>query len=263
MSDASSGTVGFTLSSDGMVGTITLDRAAKLNALTPEMLGALVDACAEAGGSGARAVLLRTGGQRVFSVGADINRFAGLDPVTMWRDWVAAGHRAFAALATLPQPTIAVVDGPAYGGGFELALAADFRVLDAGATLALPETGLGTVPGWGGTERLTRLVGPHRAKEVILTRRILTPDEALKWGIATLVAQPGRLSAAVDALLAPILAGAPTAMQLAKQIITAADQGAPSAVLEALASGIAVATSDLAEGVAAFREKREAVFTGS
>jgi enoyl-CoA hydratase/carnithine racemase len=211
--------------------------------------------------STARLVIVRTAGEKVFCVGADINHFARLSAAGMWRDWIATGHRALDALANLRQPTIAVIDGLAFGGGLELALACDFRVIAAEARVALPETGLGTVPGWGGTERVTELVGRSRAKELVLTRRQLTGAEALDWGLATAVAPKAELEEALAKLSSDLLGGAPLAVQLGKQLIDAAADGAPSRVLEALAGGLAAATDDLAEGVAAFREKRTANFT--
>ena len=143
--------------------------ARKLNALTLEMLDELFDCLRTVHDSDARVMVLRGAGDKAFCVGADINRFAPLTAVQMWRDWTATGHRVFDALAGLRQPTIAVLHGAAFGGGFELALACDFRVVATDARLGLPEVGLGTVPGWGGTERLTELVGRARAKEVVLS----------------------------------------------------------------------------------------------
>jgi enoyl-CoA hydratase len=248
-------------SADGHTATILIDRASKLNALTLGLLEDLASAAREVAASSARLVIVRTGGEKVFCVGADINHFAGLSSAGMWRDWIATGHRAFDALAGLHQPSIAVIDGLAFGGGLELALACDFRVIAAEARIALPETGLGTVPGWGGTERVTELAGRARAKELVLTRRQLTGEEALAWGLATAVAPKDELEDAVARLSADLLDGAPLAVQLGKQLIDAAADGAPSRVLEALAGGLAAATHDLAEGVAAFREKRPALFT--
>ena len=248
-------------SADGHTATILIDRSAKLNALTLGLLEDLAAATREVAASGARLVIVRTGGAKVFCVGADINHFADLSAAGMWRDWIATGHRAFDALAGLRQPSIAVVDGLAYGGGLELALACDFRVIAAEARIALPETGLGTVPGWGGTERATELVGRARAKELVLTRRQLSGEEAVGWGLASAVAPQAELEEAVARLSDDLLAGAPLAVQLGKQLIDAAADGAPSRVLEALAGGLAAATDDLAEGVAAFREKRAAHFT--
>lgn len=246
----------------GDIATLQLDRPAKLNALTPEMLDALQRAIDTVNASAARVVLLRASGERAFCVGADITRFSQLTPVQMWRDWTAAGHRAFDALASLRQPTVAVLHGTALGGGFELALACDFRVVAAHAQLGLPEVGLGTVPGWGGTERLTELVGRARAKEMVLTRRFLDAETAHVWGLATRVAAGGDLEPAVDDLVGRLLGGAPVAVQLAKQIIDGAADGAPSRVLEALAGGLSSATEDLREGIAAFHERRSTSFQG-
>lgn len=248
-------------SADGNTATILIDRASKLNALTLQLLNDLDTAVREVGASKARLVIVRTAGEKVFCVGADINHFAGLSAAGMWRDWIATGHRAFDALAGLRQPSIAVIDGLAFGGGLELALACDFRVIAAEAKVALPETGLGTVPGWGGTERATELAGRARAKELVLTRRQLTGEEAVSWGLVTAAAPKAELEDTVSRLSRELLAGAPLAVQLGKQLIDAAADGAPSRVLEALAGGLAAATEDLAEGVAAFRDKRPAQFT--
>jgi enoyl-CoA hydratase/carnithine racemase len=255
------GQVTVSYSASGNTATILVDRSAKLNALTLALLEDLAGAARDVAASSARLVIVRTGGEKVFCVGADINHFADLSPAGMWRDWIATGHRAFDALAGLRQPSIAVIDGLAFGGGLELALACDFRVIASEARVALPETGLGTVPGWGGTERATELVGRARAKELVLTRRQLTGDEAVAWGLATAVAPKNELEGAVARLTADLLAGAPLAVQLGKQLIDAAADGAPSRVLESLAGGLAAATADLSEGVAAFREKRTPHFT--
>ncbi|MER3390837.1 MAG: enoyl-CoA hydratase/isomerase family protein [Microcella sp.] len=250
------GSVTVEYSPDGRVATITIDRAAKLNALTLAMLDELRTVCVSIGRSAAAVVVVRTAGDRVFSVGADINHFSQLDSVAMWRSWVATGHAAFDAVEALPQPSVSVVDGLAYGGGLELALSTDFRVFASNARVALPETGLGTIPGWGGTQRLPALVGEHRAKDMILTRRVLDAPEALDWGIATRLAADGALDAEVDGLITQLLGSAPIAMQLAKQSLRAVAGGTPASISEALASGVAFATRDSAEGLAAFRDKR-------
>ena len=254
------GTVDLTI--DGPIATLLLDRPAKLNALTPEMLDALDDALAKLRDSDARVALVRGAGDKAFCVAADIARFAGLSAPQMWRDWTAHGHRVFDALAAQRQPTIAVVHGSAFGGGLELALACDFRVVATEAQLGMPEVGLGTVPGWGGSERLTELVGRARAKEVVLLRRFLDANTALAWGVATSVSPAADLEASVDELVGRLLGGAPVAVQLAKQIIDAAAEGAPSRVLEALAGGLSSATEDLQEGLSAFTERRPAEFRG-
>jgi enoyl-CoA hydratase/carnithine racemase len=254
------GTVTVTEDRDGLVATILIDRGAKLNALTLEMLGELEDRLDTIAGSAARAVVVRTGGHKVFCVGADIGAFSRLSAPQMWRQWIAHGHRVFDRLARLPQPTVAVVDGLAVGGGLELALACDFRIAAPHARFGLPEAGLGTIPGWGGTARLTALVGASRAKELILARRQVDADTALDWGLVNAVAAD--LDGELDRLTADLLGSAPIAQQVAKQLVDAAATGAPAAVLEALASGFTSYTDDFAEGVSAFLTKKEPGFRG-
>lgn len=248
-------------SRDG-VRTLTVSRPAKLNALTPELLDSLESAVRDCAASDERVVVIRAAGHRAFCVGADVWRFADLDAVQMWRDWTRRGHRVFDAIAALPQPTVAVLHGDALGGGLELALAADFRIAARHARLGLPETGLGTVPGWGGTQRLTALVGAGRAKLVCLARRLLTADEAAAWGLVTLSVDADGLEAAVSALVADLGAGAPLAVRAAKQLVDAAAAGTPARVLEPFAGALTATTADFAEGVAALRERRPARFEG-
>jgi enoyl-CoA hydratase len=245
------------------IATLTLDRAAKRNALTPEMLRQLdAHLVALADDPTVRVVLVRGAGDRAFCAGADIDRFASLGPADMWRSWTALGHAVFDRLAALPQPVIAVLHGNAFGGGLELALAADFRVISAGASVGLPEAGLGTVPGWGGTERLVDAVGRARAKDIVLARTIVDGPTAHAWGLVSRCVPPAQLEDAVDELCAALAAGAPVAVQVAKQLIDACADGAPSRVLEPLAGALTATTADLAEGVAAFRARRPATFTG-
>jgi enoyl-CoA hydratase/carnithine racemase len=254
------GTVTVTEDRDGLVATILIDRSAKLNALTLEMLAELEHRLDAIGGSAARAVVVRTGADKVFCVGADIGAFSRLTAPQMWRQWIAHGHRVFDRLARLPQPTIAVVDGLAVGGGLELALACDFRIAAPHARFGLPEVGLGTIPGWGGTARLAATVGASRAKELILARRQVDAEKALAWGLVNAVST--ELDAEVDRLTADLLGSAPIAQQVAKQLVDASATRAPAAVLEALASGFTACTDDYSEGVTAFLAKREPRFHG-
>jgi enoyl-CoA hydratase/carnithine racemase len=262
---ATAGAVSTTEDHDGLVATILIDRGGKLNALTLEMLAALEAQLDAVAASAARVVVLRTGGDKVFCVGADISAFSQFSATDMWRRWIAVGHRVFDRLARLPQPTIAVVYGLAVGGGLELALACDFRIAAGRARFGLPELGLGTIPGWGGTGRLTTLVGASRAKELILARRQVDVSTALAWGLVNGVAPdgPGTLDTEVERLVVDLLGSAPIAQQVAKQLVDAAAVGAPAAVLEALASGFTSYTQDFTEGVNGFLNKTTPHFTAS
>ncbi len=244
------------------IATITLNRPGKLNALTPEMLEQALDLLGEVRHSSARAVVVRGAGERAFCVGADINRFADLTSVQML-DWTSRGHRVFDALAALPQPTIAVLHGPVFGGGLELALACDLRIAISDATFGLPEVGLGTVPGWGGTERLAELVGRSRTKEVILARRRLDASTALDWGVINQLVDRELLEDAVDELASRICSAGPVAVRIAKMLIDSAADGAPARILEQLGGAVTSATQDLTAGIAAFRSRTNPTFTGN
>jgi len=250
-----------TLTIDGHVATITLNRPEKLNALDPAMLEQLAAiAGALESRDDLRAVLLTGSGERAFSVGADINAWSALAPLDMWRRWNREGHRVFDRLARLRQPLIAALNGYAFGGGLELALAADIRLAAAEAEFAMPEVKLGTVPGWGGTQRLARLIGEARAKQLIFSGARIDAARAERWGLVNELVPRAELLGRARELAESIAANAPVAVQIAKQLI---DAGGAGATLEALAGALAATTADGREGVAAFRERRSARFTGT
>ena len=243
-----------------VVATIYINRPAKHNALTPEMLAQLeeilitLDADREV-----RVVLLTAAGNRSFCAGADIKRFKALPPLDMWAQWTRQGHRVFDCLAGLRQPTIAAVSGNAYGGGFELAMACDLRILADDATLGLTEVGIGTLPGWGGTGRLRDLVGAGRAKELIFTGEPLSAERALSWGVANQLAPKAEVIIAAHALAVKIAEQAPIAVQMAKQAI---DAGDAYAAVEQVSSAATAFTEDAVEGFASFVEKRDPHYRG-
>ncbi len=243
---------------DGALASITLDRPDKLNALDPAMLRTL-DAHLDAidRDPDLRVVIVTASGDRAFCVGADINAWSALDPLDMWRAWIRDGHRVFDRLAALRQPTIAALNGLAFGGGLELALACDLRLAVPAADLALPETKIGTLPGWGGTRRLPALVGPARAKQLVFTGARLAAADAERWGLVNELVPPDQLLPRAHALALEIVANAPVAVQLAKQAIDGGPVG-----LEAVAGALAATTDDGREGIAAFREKRPPRFNG-
>jgi enoyl-CoA hydratase len=246
---------------DQAVASICLDRPAKHNALTPEMLAQLeqilIDLDAD---RTVRVVLVTAAGDRSFCAGADIKRFKALPALDMWAQWTRRGHRVFDHLAGLRQPTIAAVSGNAYGGGFELALACDLRILADDATLGLTEVGIGALPGWGGTGRLRDLVGAGRAKELIFTGEPLSADRALAWGVANSLAPRAEVIATARALAAKIATRAPVAVQMAKQAI---DAGNAYQAVEQVSSAATAYTDDAAEGLASFTEKRDPRYRGS
>ena len=248
---------------DGAIATITLERTGKLNALTSAMLGALEDACGAIDRDEAvRAVIVASASARAFCAGADIVEWAPLGAAGMWARWIRDGHRVFDRLARLRQPTIAAIGGIAYGGGLELALACDLRIAAAGARFAFPEVTIGAVPGWAGSQRLPRLVGAGRAKQMILGGEPVDAATAAAWGLVNEVVPADRLAARALELARRIAENAPTAVQASKQLVDAAGGEGLAAALEALAAGLAAGTADAAEGVAAFRAKRKPNFTG-
>jgi enoyl-CoA hydratase len=243
------------------VATIRLDRPAKHNALTPEMLEQLEQILVGLDADRAvRVVLVTAAGDRSFCAGADIRRFKALEPLDMWAQWTRRGHRVFDQLAGLRQPTVAAVSGNAYGGGFELALACDLRIVAEDATLGLTEVGIGAIPGWGGTGRLRDLVGAGRAKELIFTGEPLTADRALAWGVANQLAPKVEVITTARTLAAKIADRAPIAVQMAKQAI---DAGDAHQALEQVASAATAFTGDAAEGFASFVEKRDPHYSGT
>jgi enoyl-CoA hydratase len=261
VSDAAAPEIGEISIEADVVATIYINRPAKHNALTPEMLAQLeeilisLDADREV-----RVVLLTAAGNRSFCAGADIKRFKALPPLDMWAQWTRQGQRVFDRLAVLRQPTIAAVSGNAYGGGFELALACDLRILADDATLGLTEVGIGTLPGWGGTGRLRDLVGAGRAKELIFTGEPLTAERAMAWGVVNQLARKAEVITMAHALAARIATRAPIAVQMAKQAI---DAGDAYAAMEQVSSAATAFTEDAAEGFASFTEKRDPYYRGT
>ncbi|MDP3264165.1 MAG: enoyl-CoA hydratase/isomerase family protein [Tabrizicola sp.] len=245
----------------GPVAEVRLDNPAKLNALTVAMLAELsahldtVERRADVA-----CVLLTAEGERAFCTGADITAWGDLTPAEFARVWVRDGHRIFDRLARLAKPTIAVLTGHAFGGGLELAAACDIRVMVPRASLALPEAGVGIVPGWSGTQRLLRLMPEPVVKEMALFGRRLSAERALGLGFVAEVADDAR--AVAEAMALRVAETSPRAVEVAKYMIHAGAGEDRAALIEALGSGMIAASPDKAEGVAAFRAKRKPEFRG-
>ncbi len=253
---------GVALEVTGATALLRLDNPAKANALTVAMLEALeahlgaLERAAEV-----RAVILTGAGERAFCTGADITAWGGLSPAEFARHWVRDGHRIFDRLAGLGKPTIAALNGHAFGGGLELAAACDLRVMAPRATLALPEARVGVVPGWSGSQRLARLMPEPVVKEMALFGRRIPAERALAMGFAAELAEDA--VAAAQAVAAEVAALSPRAVEITKHMIHAGQGEAPGALIEALGSAAIAASADREEGVAAFRDKRQAAFTGA
>jgi enoyl-CoA hydratase/carnithine racemase len=254
------------LSIDDHLAWITLDRPDVMNALSFDTLGRLGELVAELAGRRAIRVVLVTGaGERAFCAGADLKERRDYSEQQV-RAFVARIGDTFSALAALPQPTIAVLNGVAYGGGLELALACDLRVAASTASMGLTETSLAIIPGAGGTQRLPRVVGAAHAKELIFTARKLTADEALSLGLVNAVAEPAGLVARATELARSIAANGPLAVAAAKAALDLADRGMPLADRldgeRALYLERVLPSADRLEALAAFREKRKPEYRG-
>ncbi|GHU29959.1 enoyl-CoA hydratase [Betaproteobacteria bacterium] len=247
---------------NGPVAVIELARPEKLNALTPSMLSALESIVAGLDASrDIRAVVLSARG-KAFCVGADINVWSALEPLDMWREWVRNGHRIFDRLAHLRQPVVAAINGPALGGGLELAAAADIRVAEPGAVFGLPEASIATCPGWSGTQRLVRLIGPSQVKFMALTAQRIDAETAHRIGLVQKVVPAGAVLDEALALAECIADLAPVSAQLSKQLIDAAAGEGFAANMEGMAGALAATTLDAGEGLASFRERRKASYQG-
>lgn len=243
------------------VARLTLDRPEKLNALDAQMVDALAARCREIERSAARVVIL-SGEGKAFCAGGDIEAWSDETPEAFGRHWVRDGHVAFDALARLVQPVIAVLDGHALGGGLELAACADLRIAEAQIKVGQPETGLGIIPGWSGTQRSVRRFGAQAVRRMAVLGEVFTAEEAQSLGIVDQVVETGQGHAAADIAADRVISRGPRATELAKMMVNAAEGEERERVVEALAGAIAASSAELAEGLAAFREKRKPNFKG-
>ena len=247
---------------DAGVGLATMNRPKALNALNAQTLrelGQLLDAVEQ--DAGLKALVLTGGGEKAFVAGADIAEMSALGPLEA-RRFAEMGQRTFERLEALSIPTIAAVNGFALGGGCELAMACDLIYASEKARFGQPEVNLGIIPGFGGTQRLQRRVGPARALEMILTGDMVDAAGAKAWGLALDVLPPEKLLEHAVAQARKIASKGPAAIAAAKRILraTAAPQLAAGQEMEADAFGMLFGTEDGREGLKAFVEKRPARF---
>jgi enoyl-CoA hydratase/carnithine racemase len=209
------------------------------------------------------AVVITGAGEKVFCAGADLKERRGFSEAQV-RDFVATIRGAMNDVAALPQPVIGALNGHAFGGGCELALACDLRILDAHAQIGLTETSLAIIPGAGGCVRLPRLVGVAKAKQMILTAQRLPASAALAYGLVNEIAVSGGVAAAAQSMVETLLKNGPLALRAAKAALDGGmDLPAPQALAhEAACYERIIPTDDRREALAAFAEKRAAVFRG-
>ncbi|WP_449539364.1 enoyl-CoA hydratase-related protein [Ferdinandcohnia sp. Marseille-Q9671] len=246
------------------IATVTLNRPEAMNCFNYEMLQALADVVEDIRtNADVRVVILTAAGEKAFSVGADLKERKTLNESQVRRNVYKIGQ-VFESIGDLPQPTIAAINGYAFGGGMELALACDFRISVEETSMGLTETSLAIIPGAGGTQRLPRLIGETKAMELILTAKRLSASEAKDYGIVSKVVSPEELIPESLKLANAMLKNGPLALQQAKFAIK---QGMNADLhtgfqIERKAYEVIIPTEDREEALAAFNEKRKPNFKG-
>lgn len=235
------------------IAILTLNRPDRLNAFNRELIGELAAAVEEVAGDSQVKVLVITGAGKAFAAGADIDEMRSYTPLEA-RGWAEYVGSAFGRVADLPIPVIAAINGPAVGGGCELCLACDFRIASVAARLGQPEINLGIIPGAGGTQRLVRIVGLARAKELVLTGRLLTAREALDIGLVDKVVPPEQLMECALELARELAKKSPPAIKVAKMLLNSAWDMSLTNALDAEISNFALlfGSAEQREAMASF-----------
>ncbi|RUV03170.1 enoyl-CoA hydratase/isomerase family protein [Mesorhizobium sp. M6A.T.Cr.TU.017.01.1.1] len=252
-----------TFDTDGAIGIVTLRRPEKFNALDIPMLRALEAALDTAEAADSVRVVLLCGEGKGFCSGGDVEAWSQMSATDFQVQWVRYGHRVFDRLARLRQPTITVLSGHALGGGLELAVACDFRVAEAQVKLGFPETSIGVVPGWSGTQRAVRRFGAQTVRRMAIGGEIFLASEALALGIVDRLVDTGKAFTEAKAWAGKIAERGPLATEAAKLMIAVAEGEESAAATEALASGFIALTGDLKAGVDAFKAKQKPAFSRS
>lgn len=241
---------------------LTINRPQQLNALNKDTIAALHNALAAADADPAVGVIVLTGsGEKAFVAGADIKEFADFN-IAQGGELALRGQQTlFDFIEQLSTPVIAAVNGFALGGGLELAMAAHIRIASSNAKMGLPETSLGVIPGYGGTQRLAQLVGRGKANELIFTAGMLKADEALQWGLVNAVVEQAELLATCETMAQKMLANSPMAIAAAIRCVNAGfSEGVNGFEVEIEEFGKSFGTKDFKEGTSAFLEKRKPNF---
>jgi len=254
------------LQTEGAVALVTINRPDKLNALSGSVLDDLRHLITDLRvRDDVRAIVITGAGEKAFVAGADIAELAALNDPETGREFAQNGQAVFSLIESSPKPVIAAVNGFALGGGCELALACHIRICSENAKFGQPEVNLGIIPGYGGTQRLTRVLGRTLATDLILTGRMMDAREALEQGLVARVTSGAELLPLAKEMAATIAAKAPLAISAALECIV---EGIDESIEEGLGReaerfGFLTTTEDFHEGTAAFLEKRKAAFKGA
>ncbi len=246
------------------VATITLNRPEALNAFNRESVEEILQAVDDAKRDESVHVLILTGaGEKAFSAGMDIKSMAGMNALKA-REISLMGERLCLAFEAFEKPVIAAINGYALGGGLEVAMACDLRIASETSKLGQTEINIGLIPGWGGTQRLTRLIGKTKAKELVFTGRMIDANTAERLGIVNKVVPASEFREAARQFALDLAAKAPVALRVAKALINRGEDCSleASLSLEREGFGVVGSTEDLQEGVKAFTEKRKPLFKG-
>ncbi|RHE81499.1 enoyl-CoA hydratase/isomerase family protein [Streptococcus anginosus] len=244
------------------IGYITINRPEALNALSSQVLADLNEVLDQVENSEDIRVVIVTGsGEKAFVAGADIKEMDLMSPIQAF-EYMTFANNTFTRLSDLRQPTIAVLNGYALGGGMELALSTDIRIGYEKTVVGFPEVGLGIIPGFAGTQRMSRLIGTSRTKELIFTARTVKGQEAYELGILNKLVSVEELLSSAEELAAAMIKNAPLALEKAKHVIQVGSElPLKNAIrLETEAEALLFSTEDKVEGMRAFVEKRKAVF---
>jgi len=246
------------------IATVTLNRPEALNAFSRDVVEEILQALEDIrNDENMRVVVLTGAGEKAFSAGADIKSMSGMT-VLKARGLSLMGEKLCVALENFEKPVIAALNGYALGGGLEVAMSCDLCIASENARMGQTEINIGLIPGWGGTQRLTRLIGRTKAKELVFTGRMIDAKTAQQLGIINMAVPPDKFKETVRQFALELASKAPIAVRVAKTLINkGADIGLDSAVaLEREGFGVVASTDDLKEGVSAFTEKRKPIFKG-